>query len=187
MIRESNVTVLGIGGSISENSCSNVVLRLALKAARDSGANTTEILLRNMPLPFFTERNRQDSVAASMFVKTVAEADGIIIASPEYHSCFSGVLKNALDFITKDEIRGKPIGLISICGGNHGGISTLDALGNVIRSLHGLVLPHQVVITRSHKNISPEGQSADESVVGRLKVLGQQVAAYSARLMIKSA
>ena len=60
--------------------------------------------------------------------REVGRAQGLILGTPEYHGGFSGVLKNALDLMSPEEIRGKVIGLVGVSGGASGGIDALNGL-----------------------------------------------------------
>jgi FMN reductase len=65
----------------------------------------------------------------------IKASDGLIVGSPEYHGCFSGVLKNALDLMRFDEMQGKMIGLLAVSGGPLGSLIGLSSLREVGRSL----------------------------------------------------
>lgn len=71
------------------------------------------------------------------------EADAVIIGTPNFHTSFSGVLKNALDHLSTDEFEMKPIGLFCVSGGMRN-TDPLTQLRMVMRGLHGLVIPTQI-------------------------------------------
>lgn len=75
-------------------------------------------------------------------------ADFMILGTPTYHGSYSGILKNALDFLNMDHFKMKPIGLI----GNSGGILTSEPLSHlrlIVRSLLGIAVPTQIA-THDH-------------------------------------
>lgn len=77
-------------------------------------------------------------------VKRLAEeADALIIGTPNYHTSFSGVLKNLLDHLSTDEFEMKPVGLFCVSGGMRN-TDPLTQLRLVMRGLHGLVIPTQI-------------------------------------------
>lgn len=70
-------------------------------------------------------------------------ADFIILGTPNYHGSFSGILKNALDHLSMDYFKMKPVGLI----GNSGGIVSAEPLSHlrvIVRSLLGIAVPTQI-------------------------------------------
>jgi azobenzene reductase len=80
------------------------------------------------------------------FVQAVRHADAIVLVTPLYHNSFSGLLKNAIDHLSDGDVRGKPVALMSTTGGIPSP-QALDHLRVVVRSLHGVALPSQVIAT----------------------------------------
>jgi multimeric flavodoxin WrbA len=62
----------------------------------------------------------------------VRAAQGIILATPEYHGGYSGVLKNALDLMGFEEFEGKVRGLVGVSGGGMGAFGSLNNLRAVV-------------------------------------------------------
>lgn len=75
--------------------------------------------------------------------QAVTQADGLILATPEYHGSISGVLKNALDLMSFDELSDKVVGLISVLGGQSNS-NALNDLRVILRWVHGWVIPEQI-------------------------------------------
>lgn len=76
------------------------------------------------------------------------EADFFILGTPNYHGTFSGNLKNALDHLTMDDFKMKPVGLVC----NSGGIVSSEPLSHlrvVVRTLLGIAVPTQIA-THDH-------------------------------------
>ncbi|MFD2830883.1 NADPH-dependent FMN reductase [Corticicoccus populi] len=71
------------------------------------------------------------------------EADAFIIGTPNYHTSFSGALKNVLDHLSTDEFEMKPVGLFCVSGGMRN-TDPLTQLRLVMRGLHGLTIPTQI-------------------------------------------
>jgi azobenzene reductase len=61
-------------------------------------------------------------------------ADAMVFLSPEYHGSYSGALKNALDYFWKEFMR-KPIGVVAVAAGSHGGINASTEMQQLILSL----------------------------------------------------
>jgi NAD(P)H-dependent FMN reductase len=109
----------------------------------------------------------------------VARAQGIILGTPEYHGSFSGVLKNALDLMSPEEIRGKVLGLVGVSGGALGATDALSGLRTVGRALHAWVLPQQVSIPEAHKAFGEDGSLSDPRLEERLKDIGRRVTRFA--------
>ena len=112
-------------------------------------------------------------------MKSVNRADGLILATPEYHNSFSGVLKNALDLMGFNEIEGKMIGLIGVAGGSLGAFDALNALRNIGRALHAWVIPEQASVPEAWKHFSETGELSNARLKQRLGEVGRQVARFA--------
>jgi azobenzene reductase len=98
-------------------------------------------------VPLFNGEDEQDQLRTVMNLRQkVKEADGIILASPEYHSGMSGVLKNALDFLGSEHLKHKPVALLAVAGGGKGGINALNNMRTVMRGLYANTIPRQLVL-----------------------------------------
>ena len=109
----------------------------------------------------------------------IKASDGLILGSPEYHGCFSGVLKNALDLMRFDEMQGKMIGLLAVSGGPLGSLIGLSSLREVGRSLRAWVIPEQVVVPEAWKVFREDGTLTSPQMEERLVDLGRQVARFA--------
>src|SRR5699024_12018319 len=70
-------------------------------------------------------------------------ADAIMIGTPNYHTSYSGILKNALDHLSINEFEMKPVGLFCNSGGMRNS-DPLTQLRMVMRGVHAMVIPTQV-------------------------------------------
>ncbi|HUJ11470.1 MAG TPA: NADPH-dependent FMN reductase [Verrucomicrobiae bacterium] len=175
------VKIVGICGSLREGSYTRMALAIALRGAGEHGAETQLIDLRDYQLVFCDGGDSDDVPReVSRLCNEVKRAQGIILATPEYHGGYSGVLKNALDLMGFDEFEGKMIGLLGVSGGGMGGGGALAGLRNVGRALHAWVVPEQVAIANVDAVFDEAtGACRDSDVEQRLKSLGQQVAKFS--------
>ncbi|HYE72899.1 MAG TPA: NADPH-dependent FMN reductase [Blastocatellia bacterium] len=178
---ENQTTVIGIVGSLRAGSYTRLAVEQALQAARDAGARTRLIDLKDYQLIFCDGESPLDSLPTDVAkLRTeVASAQGIILGTPEYHGSFSGVLKNALDLLDGSEISGKVIGLIGVSGGALGGIDALNSLRVIARSLHSWVIPQQVAIPEAWKVFDETGKIKDHKLEKRVQEVGRQVARFA--------
>jgi NAD(P)H-dependent FMN reductase len=158
-----------------------IALSVALQGAQEVGAVTKLIDLRNYQLIFCDGKEDESRYPEDVFNlrKEVQKAKGIILGTPECHSSFSGVLKNAIDLMGFKEFEAKIIGLVGVAGGATGAINALNGLRVVGRSLHAWVLPEQVSIPQAWKVFDESGKMRGSRIEKRLKDLGRQVARFA--------
>src|SRR5579872_4400261 len=99
------IRILGICGSMKPDSATAFVIKNALSAAKESGAEIQFYDISEHPLPFFDDRDDESTYPPNVheFRSLVKNSQGIIIGTPEYHNSFTGSLKNALDFCSSKE------------------------------------------------------------------------------------
>ncbi|HEU4963465.1 MAG TPA: NAD(P)H-dependent oxidoreductase [Bacilli bacterium] len=135
--------LVAFSSSLSQGSNSLKALKIAVEAARQAGAEVELFNLREQPLPIYDpedEGQKANDENVAHFIKIMTEADGFLLASPEYHNGPSGAFKNALDFISSTQFKDKPVGLIAAAGGAIA-TNTLNQMITILRSLHAHVVP----------------------------------------------
>ncbi len=174
------IHVVGLPGSLREPSYTRMTVRSALDGARDAGATTDLVDLRELELPFCDGSDDEDYPDDVFELReAVGAADGIILGTPEYHGGFSGVLKNALDLMGFDEFEGKMIGLVGVSGGGMGALAPMNALRDVGRALHAWVVPSQAGVPRAWKAFDDDGTLTDEGLAGRVRAVGEEVVRFA--------
>mgnify|MGYP001606832153 CR=1 FL=1 len=176
-----HIRILGICGSLEPKSNSMRALNIALEGARASGANLCVVDLRQYQLPILNSPYQHPKSLEHLqkMKKEFQEADGIIMATPEYHGSLSGALKNALDLMGFNEFEGKMIGLIGLAGGDMGAFNALNHLRTICRQVHAWVVPSQVSIADSHLAFNAGGQIKNPKLVQRLRKLGIEVTKFA--------
>ncbi|MBE2973166.1 NADPH-dependent FMN reductase [Priestia megaterium] len=103
--------------------------------------------LSQLSLPIFTgEPHQYETEEVQELIEKIEKADGILLATPEYHGAMSGALKNAFDFLNSAYFTHKPVALLAVSGGGKGGINALNNLRTVTRALYANVLSKQLVL-----------------------------------------
>ncbi|HIK45084.1 MAG TPA: NAD(P)H-dependent oxidoreductase, partial [Leptolyngbyaceae cyanobacterium M65_K2018_010] len=102
------------------------------------------------------------------------QADGMVLVTPEYHGSVSGVLKNALDLMSFDQLAGKVAGMISILGGQSNS-NALNDLRTILRWVHTWVIPEQVAIGQAWQAFDAQGKFLDEKLSQRLDGFAQSL------------
>jgi NAD(P)H-dependent FMN reductase len=175
------IDVVAISGSLRRDSITFHATSAALAGAVAAGARTEMIDLRRWPLPFCDARDEEEEAHDPLVSKLRAKvkaAQGLIVGTPEYHGSFSGVVKNALDLLSSDELGGKMVGLVSVAGGESGK-SALSHLRLVMRAVHAWVVPQEVMVPRAGKAFDAEGKVLDPKLARRFEELGREVVKYA--------
>ncbi|MFQ6673808.1 MAG: NADPH-dependent FMN reductase [Fidelibacterota bacterium] len=177
----ATIEVAGICGSLRDGSYTRMTINTALAGAREVGALTRLIDLRDYDLIFCDGKKDESIYPKGVFDlrRDVKRAQGVILGTPEYHGGVSGVLKNALDLMGFDEFESKIIGLVGVSGGAMGAVSALNSLRTVGRVLHAWVIPEQVSVSQAWKAFDSEGNLKDRELEGRVLELGRQVARFA--------
>lgn len=125
----AELSLLLICGSLRKASQNR---KLLAEAARHFGPADTETSQLGLPLyDGDIEVNQGIPDMVHDLAGQIARADAVIIASPEYNQSFSGVLKNALDWVSRlpdNPWQDKPVAVITAAAGRAGGARSQYAL-----------------------------------------------------------
>lgn len=164
--------ILAFAGSTRSASFNRALLRLAAQAARRAGGDVTEIDLREFPIPLYdSDLEAREGLPgpARRLRDLFKEHAGLLVASPEYNSSISGVLKNVIDWVSRPQpgepplacFRGKVAALLSASTGALGGVRGLAALRLILGNIKVLVLPDQVTVAQADQAFAPDGALRD--------------------------
>lgn len=172
--------IVGIAGSMNTNSTTKQAINIVLEAAKAAGADIEMIHLADWKLPLYDARDDSTTYPEIVhrFVKTISEADGLIIGSPEYHGSITGALKNAIDFLEGRQLRDKQVAIVGVAGGSMGATNTVNTLQMIMRNLQAWPLPSSPSIPSAYNAFTPEGKLKDERLQARLEQLGQQLVQF---------
>ncbi len=187
--------ILAFAGSTRRGSYNKRLLAVAVAGARKAGAEVTRIDLADLPMPLYDqdlERAEGMPANAAELKRLMREHDGFLIASPEYNSSITGVLKNAIDWASRrsepDEpplvaFRGKAAVLMSASPGSLGGLRGLVHVRAILSNLGVLVLPDQRAVSRAHQAFADDGSLVDAKQQAAVQELGAKLAATLAKLL----
>ena len=95
-------------------------------------------------VPFHKDQSKIEDEEAKQFIDMLNDADMIVLGTPLYHGSYSGILKNALDYLLKDQLYEKPVGLVSNGGGNTKNAQALNHLTTIVHTLYGVPMQTQI-------------------------------------------
>ncbi|SDT13996.1 NAD(P)H-dependent FMN reductase [Paenibacillaceae bacterium GAS479] len=156
-----------IAGGNRKDSSSTQMLRYMEKALKEKGIQITFVDLYQHQLPLYSPDSSEPSAQVDALVQAVSDADGIILGTPEYHGSFSGVLKNALDYLGAAQFEGKPV-LVANASAGAVGVSSLTQLQTVVRNLHGINCTEWVSLGGDNRNFAEDGQPANDKTKQRI-------------------
>jgi NAD(P)H-dependent FMN reductase len=166
--------ILAFAGSTRTASYNKQLVRFAAEIARAAGAEVTLLDLRDYPLPLF-DGDLEDQQGlpenAKKLKAILRDHDAFMIASPEYNSSITAVLKNTIDWVSRsasdDEpalaaFRGKTAALLSASPGALGGLRGLVHLRAILGNIGVIVLPDQVAVPKAHEVFDATGGLKEE-------------------------
>ncbi|EMA25865.1 MULTISPECIES: NADPH-dependent FMN reductase [Haloarcula] len=170
--------VIGISGSLRDDSGTRIAVQRALDAAVGDGATIEHIDLREWDLPLFDpDAGEADSGEGPELAARVREADALVLGTPVYHGTIASPLKTALDYCSIDDVEGTTVGILAVAGGGFP-TPTLQHLRASVLELKGWPLPQAVAIPESWAAFE-DGHIADEDIAARVEELGSNVVAYT--------
>lgn len=182
--------ILAFAGSTRTASYNKQLVRHAAAVATAAGAEVTLLDLRDYPLPLFDGdlEDQQGLPENAKKLKTIFRAhDALLIASPEYNSSITAVLKNTLDWVSRAEsddepaliaYRGKVATLLSASPGALGGLRALVHVRAILGNIGVIVLPDQVAIPKAHEAFDTNGGLKDERTAKQVAQVAQGLVAF---------
>jgi chromate reductase, NAD(P)H dehydrogenase (quinone) len=156
--------ILAISGSLRKQSFNTALLH-EMKQVSPKEVIFTIQTLENIPL-FSKDIEDQGFPQSIVDLKTaVKEADGILIATPEYNHAVSGVLKNALDWASRggNSFSDKPVAICGVSDGMYGTARAQLNLRIVMNALntHAMAKPF-LQLTFAEEKFDQSGNLVDE-------------------------
>lgn len=156
--------ILAFSGSARKESLNKKLLANVVEAARAAGGEVTLLDFRDLSLPLY-DGDLEDAQGmpanAQKFVELIGQHHGLLIASPEYNSQLTPLLKNALDWATRaDEnpLSGKVAAVVSASPGMFGGIRSMTLARQLLTHLGCHVIPAQCILPQADKAFDAEGK-----------------------------
>lgn len=179
--------LLFLAGSARADSINKKLAKFASKTAEDLGAEVTYIDLKDFPMPIY-DGDLEDAEGlpehAIRLKQLFRDHDGFYIASPEYNSSFSALLKNALDWISRPHEDNEPplsaySGKVAAIGGTSpgalGGLRGLVPLRMMLGNINVHVVPKQAAIGSGFSAFDADGNLTDENQANMVKGSVQQL------------
>jgi len=171
--------VLGISGSLRSDSHNTRLLHHAAELLPDGA--TLDVWADLKALPPFDEDDEAFPPAAVLALRqAVADADAVLIATPEYNSSLPGQLKNALDWLSRpvndSALRNKPVAVVGASPGMFGAVWAQAEARKVLGAIGARVVDRELPLGAVDEVLHPEHGLLDDDLRGSLTELLEELA-----------
>jgi chromate reductase len=173
--------ILGISGSLRERSYN----RALLEAARELAPPEVEIEvfdLSSIPLYDADVEAAGDPEPVAALRAAVRDADALLLATPEYNRGTSGVLKNAIDWLSRPALasvlRWKPVAVMGASTGRGGTRRAQQQVRDALLFPGAIVLDEpEVAVPLAWERFDEDGKLVDEKTRESIRALLEGLAA----------
>ncbi|ODU46942.1 MAG: NADPH-dependent FMN reductase [Thiobacillus sp. SCN 63-374] len=159
--------ILAFSGSIRRDAWNRKLIQAAVGAARAAGGDVTLIDLADYPLPLYNGdlEDRDGLPDNALRLKALFKGhDAFLIASPEYNSSIPPLLKNTIDWVSREwqgesglaPYQNKVAAIMAASPGTFGGMRMLPHLRQILNTLGVLVLPGQFSLPHADQAFDEE-------------------------------
>jgi chromate reductase len=167
--------ILGVSGSLRKASFNRGLIRAAQELVPD-GAIIHPLEIDALP---HYNRDLEDAGAPSPVAELrdrIAEADAMLIATPEYNTSLPGALKNAIEWASQpygaSVLMHKPVGVMGASPGGGGTQRSQRTLRRVLAAVGCRVLPEpELLVAGAYQHFDAEGNLKDDSVRDEIRAL----------------
>jgi FMN reductase len=179
--------IVGLGGSSRPDSATQRALNAVMRMASQAGAETVVLGPAELDLPPYPPDRRVERVpAARRLISEINRADGLVLASPDYHGGVSGLLKNALDYLhdlndlPRPCLEARAVGLVVCSERPDTAGGTLTALRSIVHALGGWPTPLGITLNSlDAAAIDAFGNLSDPVMAERFGTLTDQIMGFA--------
>lgn len=173
------MTIVGVDGSLRDGSTCSRVLEFVLAEAAAAGAAVRRRTGIGI-LPLLDGRDAEEyPFPVKAWRESVRSASALIVVTPSYHGAIPGGLKNALDFIERSDMAGKPFAVIGVASGD--AEPAVTDVTRVLRHIGGVAAVADVVISRSRERWGAGAEPADQSLAAEVRSRARDLVALCER------
>ena len=181
-------TLIGLSGALRQGSFNSALLKAAAGMVPE-GVTLDVRSIRGIPLYDGDVESVSGLPKPVVELKdAVAAADGLLIATPEYNNSIPGVIKNAIDWMSrpardiKRVFGGKPVAIMGASPGPWGTILSQNAWLPVLRVLGSQpFFGGRLQVANAGVVFADDGSIADEQVKARLRTFVQDFCTFVAQ------
>jgi chromate reductase len=178
--------ILAISGSLRRDSFNTKLLRTAAELGPAEARVEVWDGLKAVP-PYDEDDDLEQAPPAVVQLRSaVADADVVLMATPEYNRSIPGQLKNAIDWLSRplatSPLRNKPVAVVGASAGAFGAVWAQAELRKVLAATGARVVEGDVAVGRAPEKFDSDGRLADAELLHQLaEVLEELASAAAAR------
>lgn len=183
--------ILAFSGSARKASLNRLLLAHAVEAVRKAGGEVTLLDLNEYVLPLY-HGDLDDAgglpANAQKLIELITQHDALLVASPEYNSMITPLLKNTLDWCTRGDdnpFEGKVAAVVSASPGALGGIRSLQLAQQLLLKLGCHIVPGQTSLPHADKAFDANGQLIDARTAKSVQALAAKLVQTALRLAVR--
>jgi chromate reductase, NAD(P)H dehydrogenase (quinone) len=166
--------LLAFAASLRAGSWNRKLIAVAAAVARRGGAEVRLAEFSEFEMPLYNADIQAQGFPEGTLrlAQAVREADGILLASPEYNYSLPGTLKNALDWVSRIKpgvLRGRSALLLSASTGQFGGVRGLWQLRIPLEGCSVHVYPDMYALPWAEKQFDTDGEMVEPERKQRLE------------------
>jgi chromate reductase, NAD(P)H dehydrogenase (quinone) len=169
--------ILAFAGSARRESLNRKFLAVAITHAKEAGCEVTLADLNELSLPLFHgDLEDRDGLPANAvkLIGLINSHQGLLVASPEYNSMITPLLKNTIDWCSRADdnpFEGKTAAVISASPGALGGVRSLAMAQALLLKMGCHVVPGQCFLANAGKAFDGHGNLIDAQALKHVKTL----------------
>ena len=183
----SKPKILAFAGALRRGSYNKKLIRIAVQGAEEAGAEVTLIDLADYPMPLY-DGDIEDASGLPENAKKLKDVfrahDGLLLSCPEYNSGITGVLKNAIDWVSRPATDKKPLecfdgkiaALVSASPGTYGGMRGLVIVRYILGNIKVTLIPDTFSLSNAADAFAENGTLKDGKQAERAKGVGAALA-----------
>jgi NAD(P)H-dependent FMN reductase len=181
--------ILAFAGSARRKSLNKKLLAAVVSAVRAAGGEVMLVDLNDYPLPLYHGDLEDESgmpANAQKLVALITQHHALLIASPEYNSLITPLLKNTIDWCTRAEpnpLLGKVAAVVSASPGIFGGVRSAQVARQLLLHLGCHVIPAQCTLPRADEAFDAGGALKDPRTLAAVQKVAVELVRTTARFL----
>jgi chromate reductase len=181
--------ILAFAGSARRESLNRKFLAVAVQAVREAGGEVTLVDLNDYTMPLY-HGDLEDATGlpanAVKLIELITQHPALLIASPEYNSMFTPLLKNTIDWCTRGDdnpFTGKVAAVVSASPGALGGARSMKLAQQLLLHLGCHVVPGNIFLPHADKAFDESGALKEPRALKGVQTLAAAMVSTMTRLV----